>query len=230
MSNSHTSDPVLRAMAMLRFGPMFQLPSAVKVGPFSFQGTLPNAPATTPIDLKNAASIEDSNLGQIASGSNPSITLIVTAINCLVNEQAAGLTASAFFDFQKTLELKHEASGVVRYLNLSQYMSRDYGHPTSVAAASQFGGQSNGGGPRLLSVPLIVDMQHDQTFQIAPKTAVAAGATMDIGLQLWGVAFSNTLDITISDCPDNSAAIKIGEQGAIVAGLASSAVNPDAYR
>jgi len=225
----NTSPPVARALAALRFGPLFELPTQTKVGPFSFGGTV-TAGAVTPVDLKQAASILDSQLGQIAAGNNPAIRIIITAIQVIVDEQLAGLNANAYFEYQKVLELKHEASGVVRFINLSQYMCRDYGAPSSVAAASQFGGQSNGGGPRLLSVPLIVDLEHDQTCSIQPRTAVASGANLPIAVQFWGMAFQNTLNVDGHPCLDDSGAMQVAEQGAVAAPLASPAVNPDAYR
>ena len=225
----NTSAPVARALAVLRFGPLFELPSQTKVGPFSFSGTI-TAGAVTPIDLKQAANINDSQLGQIASGNNPAIKLIITALQVNCSELAAGLNPDAYFAYQRELQLKHESSGVVRFISLANYMSRDYGHPSSVAAASQFGGQSNGGGPRLLSVPLIVDLEHDATFSIEPRVAVASGANMACNISMWGIAFQNTLSVDGHPCLDDQGAMQVAEQGAVAAPLASSAVNPDAYR
>ena len=184
----NTSAPVNRALAMLRFGPLFELPQQVKVGPFSYGGNI-TAGAVTPIDLKQAASCFDSNISQVASGNNPAIKLVITAISVICDETNAGLNADAYFEYQRVLELQHESSGRTRYLNLGQYMCRDYGSPgsstTAAATTISFGGQSNGGGPRLLSVPLIVDLEHDQTFSIAPRTAVAAGAVFPVSVVLW---------------------------------------------
>lgn len=228
-----TSPPVARALAVLRFGPLFQLPTQTKVGPFSFQGSV-TAGAVTPVDLKQAANIVDSQLGQIASGNNPAIKMVITAISVICQEGSAGFNADGYFEYQRVLELKHEASGVVRFINLSQYMCRDMGAPAAATTAAATtiiqNGQSNGGGPRLLSVPLIVDLEHDQTFQILPRTAVASGANMPISIQFWGIAFQNTLDVNDHPCLDDAGAMQVAEQGALAAPLASAAVNPDAYR
>jgi len=225
-----TSPAVARALAVLRFGPLFELPTQVKVGPFSFGGLI-TAGATTPIDMKQAASNFDSSLSQIAAGNNPAITLVITAISVICSETLAGLNADAYFQYQKEMELKHEASGVVRFLNLSQYMCRDYGAPAVAVAAgaAQFGGQSNGGGPRQLAVPLIVDLEHDATFEIRPRTAVVSGANMPVAIQLFGIGFQNTLTVDGHPCLDDQGALQVAEQGAVAAPLASPAVNPYAY-
>ena len=227
-----TSPPVARALAALRFGPMFELPTQVKVGPFSFGGTI-TAGATTPVDMKQAANNFDSSLSQIAAGNNPAITLVITAISVICSEELAGLNADAYFQYQKELELKHEASGVVRFLNLSSYMCRSAGAPgaatTAAATTILRGGQTNGGGPRQLAVPLIVDLEHDATFEIRPRTAVVSGANMPIGIQFFGIAFQNTLTIDHGNCLDDNGALQVAEQGAVAAPLASPAVNPYAY-
>jgi hypothetical protein len=81
-----------------------------------------------------------------------------------------------------------------------------------------------------LAVPLVVDMEHDATFGIAAYAPVNMTAAMPFNLTVWGIAFSNSLRFSASDCLSDESAVKIGQQGAAMDSVLSPAWNPDAYR
>lgn len=227
------ADPsVARALSVLRSGPIFSLPSAVKAGPFSFFGAIPDN-TTVPVDLRQAASRSDSQLNQIAAGNNPGITLIITALEMRYDETPNLVpTTPGISDMTLLLrqcELQHQSSGVTRFVQLGQYSCSQQSNPTNGNIAQTVSGAPDRG-PRMLSVPLVVDMEHDAIFSIAPLVAVNMTAAMPFNLKVYGIAFSNSLVFRGDDCLDDSAAVTIGQQGAAMDPVLSPAFNPDAYR
>jgi len=219
---------VARALSVLRSGPIFKLPSAIKVGPFSFFGFIQDNTLLA-ADLRLAGSRSDSSLDAIAAGNNPGITLIITALSLRYDETATLAQPSDGFLLQRQVELRQESNGVLRSFNLSQYSCTHQSNPTNGNVAQTVSGSPDRG-PRMLSVPLVVDMEHDAVFAVQPRQVVNMAADMPFNLQLYGIAFSNSLRFSPSDCIDDASAVQIGQQGAAMDAVLSPAWNPDAYR
>lgn len=219
---------VARALSVLRSGPIFSLPSAVKCGPFSFFGAIPDN-TTVPVDLRTAVARSDSQLNQIAAGNNPGIMLIITALELRYDEGPNLATPVDYFNLLRQVELQHQSQGVTRFIQMAAFSGSQQSNPTNGNVAQTVSGPTPLG-PRMLSVPLVVDMEHDAVFSIAPLVAVNMTAAMPFNLLIWGIAFSNSLTFRPDDCLDDAAAIKIGQQGAAMDPVLTPAFNPDAYR
>lgn len=219
---------VARALSVLRSGPIFELPQAVKSGPFSFLGFI-TAGAVTPVDLRQAASRQDSQLDQIAAGNNPGITMVITAITLRYNESTSPANPEQMFNLLPVVELRHDKQGVTRFIQLGMYSSSQQSGAATTAAGTTFSGAPQRG-PRMLSVPLVVDLEHDATFSIQPRTPIALAANMNFIVQFWGIAFPNSLVLRPDDCLDDASAVQIGKTGAAMDSVLTPAFNPDAYR
>ena len=219
---------VARALSVLRSGPIFELPSAVKVGPFSFFGLVTDN-ATTPSDLRLAANRSDSQLDQIAAGNNPGIKLIINAIEVRYDEAPNLATPTDAFLCLRQLELQVQSQGVTRFIQLAQYTCSQQSNPTNGNVAQTVSGAPDRA-PRMLSVPLVVDMEHDAIFQIAPRQLINMTANMAYNVSFYGIAFSNALRFEADKCLSDDSAVKIGQQGAAMDAVLSPAWNPDAYR
>jgi len=227
------ADPsVARALSVLRSGPIFSLPSAVKCGPFSFFGAVADN-TTAPTDLRLAANRSDSQLNQLSVGNNPGITLIITALEIRYDETANFVpTVGGVSDLTLVLrqqELQHQSQGVTRFVQLAQFSCSQQSNPTNGNIAQTPSGMPDRG-PRMLAVPMVVDMEHDAIFSIAPLAPINLTAPMLWNLTLWGIGFSNSLTFRGDDCLSDEAAVQIGQQGAAMDTVLSPAFNPEAYR
>ena len=224
-----STDPnVSRALAILRGPPLVRLPSNVKAGPFSFFGTIPVGSVLVQ-DMRLAASRSDLQLDQLGAGNQPAIKIILTALEIVIDGSNSPANPLDTFLAAQQLFLQHEHQGVTRNVFLGPFITSHESNPATTAAATFMPGPAQYG-PRLLAVPMVVDMQHDATFGILTRTGVALANPLPFSMRVWGIACPNTLDIDVQDCYDNGQAVTIGEQNAVIDPLASAAINPDAYR
>jgi hypothetical protein len=219
---------VARALSVLRSGPIFELPAAVKVGPFSFFGAIPDN-VTTVQDLRLAAARSDAQLNQIAAGNNPGITLIITAMQLTYDETPNLATPTDYYNCLRQVHLESQKSGTTRFIQLAAFSGSNQSNPTNGNVAQTLSGPTPLG-PRMLSVPLVVDMEHDAVFGIATNAPVNMTAAMPFNLLVWGIAFSNSLTFRADTCLDDASAVSIGKTGAAMDTVLTPAFNPDAYR
>jgi len=219
---------VARTLSVLRSGPVFKLPSAVKVGPFSFFGVITDN-ATTPSDLRLAVNRSDSQLDQIAAGNNPGIKLIITALEMRYDEVPNLATPTDLFLCLRQVELQVQSAGVTRFVQLASSSCTQQSNPTNGNVAQTVSGAPDRA-PQMLSVPLVVDMEHDAIFSVAPRQLINMTNNMPFSLIVHGIAFSNALRFEATDCLDDATAVQIGQQGAAMDAVLSTAWNPQAYR
>jgi hypothetical protein len=223
-----TDPQVLRSLAILRGPPLVRLPSQVKAGPFSFFGNIPVA-STVIQDMRQAVARSDSQLDQLGAGNQPAIKLCISALEVVIDGSNSPANPTDTFFAAQQLFLQHEHQGVTRFVFLGPFCTSHESNPSMTAAGTFMPGPAQYG-PRLLAIPMVVDLEHDAIFGVFTRTGVALANPLPFSLRIWGIACPNTLAIGVTDCYDTKTAVTIGEQAAVIDPLASAAINPDAYR